>query len=67
MDGGGDLSGRALVLLIKHHKRVGNIGIAECLGMGHDLPVSRQIEQGKTDETTRNKCKELEKMLPCVD
>jgi hypothetical protein len=36
MDGGGDLSGRALVLLIKHHKRVGNIGIAERLGMGHD-------------------------------
>jgi hypothetical protein len=58
----GTYLGRASVLLIKRHKRVGNIGFAELLGMGHDRPVSRLIKQGKTDEIKRKKCKELEKM-----
>ena len=45
--------------------RTSNIWIAERLGIGHDRSVSMLIKQGKNHEIIQERCKELEKILPC--
>ena len=63
----GDPRKVAMAILIKRHTSASNIWIAERLGMGHVRSVSRLVKQGKDNETIQQRCKELERMLPCED